>query len=602
MIQRMLLLVVGYIRMSTDKQEDSPARQKMLIKQMAEREGWRIVGWYEDHGLSGTESLNRPEFQKLMTDAKTGKFQGIVMSEQSRFSREDVFDVMLHWKLLRDEGVRLFTVQQGEIQLDNLGGLITAIVGQHGAREESVKFADRVVSGKKMNAMQGKRVGGRLFGFDREIRDEAGNFVRRVAADENFAKPKDWSSIYVPSSNHVVTDLIQESFQAIRNGESKFSIVRRFREAGITTPAGLEFNLHNVDNLLLNPAYKGTLRVGHQSRAKFRKLNEDGVIYFDNAHEPIVDPQLYDEVQEILEARKKPREPRKPGVYLLGGLVKCGTCGYHAVGVSFHRNRRLPRSEENLRRQYRCNLFDCRRKARVDQRRLENGVLDVLSKKLLQDAKSEIRKKLESYKSQKTDSSVAEQGQIRELRRKIERGTENLALADADDFHSISRLLATWKKQEAELLGRIERKQRAVRPTVEAMEAVEDLGLTLTRLDLADRTKLQVALRATIEKIVVTNQWVETGKIRHHTTEATIQFADVLNLDPIHIGDELIGQPKIWMDVVNFVRDLGRPAHIADVLSEFDWTEQSLASYHLRRGVLAGLLTRLPKLGGWIAT
>jgi len=37
--------VVGYIRMSTDKQEDSPARQRRDIEEMAKRHGYRILTW-----------------------------------------------------------------------------------------------------------------------------------------------------------------------------------------------------------------------------------------------------------------------------------------------------------------------------------------------------------------------------------------------------------------------------------------------------------------------------------------------------------------------------------------------------------------------------
>lgn len=36
---------VGYIRMSTDKQEDSPARQRRDIEEMAKRHGYRILTW-----------------------------------------------------------------------------------------------------------------------------------------------------------------------------------------------------------------------------------------------------------------------------------------------------------------------------------------------------------------------------------------------------------------------------------------------------------------------------------------------------------------------------------------------------------------------------
>ena len=65
-----LIPAAGYVRMSTDMQADSPARQRGEIEALAQRDSYTIIRWYEDKGLSGTESKNRPEFQKLMKAAE----------------------------------------------------------------------------------------------------------------------------------------------------------------------------------------------------------------------------------------------------------------------------------------------------------------------------------------------------------------------------------------------------------------------------------------------------------------------------------------------------------------------------------------------------
>ena len=46
---------VGYIRMSTDQQQDSPERQRRDIEAMAVQSNFKIIKWYEDHGQTGTE-------------------------------------------------------------------------------------------------------------------------------------------------------------------------------------------------------------------------------------------------------------------------------------------------------------------------------------------------------------------------------------------------------------------------------------------------------------------------------------------------------------------------------------------------------------------
>lgn len=64
---------VAYIRMSSDQQEDSPGRQRGEIEMIAAKGGCEILRWYEDHGLTGTTSKNRPQFQQLLKDPKQGR-------------------------------------------------------------------------------------------------------------------------------------------------------------------------------------------------------------------------------------------------------------------------------------------------------------------------------------------------------------------------------------------------------------------------------------------------------------------------------------------------------------------------------------------------
>lgn len=72
--------------------------------------------------------------------------------------------------------------------------------------------------------------------------------------------------------------------------------------------------------------------------------------------------------------------------------------------------------------------------------------------------------------------------QLREIRRKIERATENLALADQADFAGIARLLDKWRMEEAALVARIG-EQTSRRPAPAALLAAID-GLAQVRADL----------------------------------------------------------------------------------------------------------------------
>jgi DNA invertase Pin-like site-specific DNA recombinase len=488
---------VGYIRMSTDKQEDSPARQRRDIEAMAERNGYRITTWYEDHGLTGTESANRPEFRRLLANAKNRRFEAVLLSEQSRMSREDVFDAMQHWKQLRDAGVKIVTCQRGELDFSNLGGVITAIVNQYGAREESVKLAHRVASGQRLKAQQGQRIGGVVFGYDREIYDETGRLVKRVRYYERFKKPPTWKSKLVPTENKDVVDGIQCAFKAILRGESVGSVARELNRRKIKTAQGNSFTFSNTMCILKNPAYAGTLRVGHYGRGKFTRVAEDGLIVVENAHEGLITQNEFDRVQKILEQRSTSKTRIRSGAYLLSTVVVCKHCGTRMYGV------RRKQHGTTVVRFYSCNTsplvqpYDANcphPSVRCD--RLESFVLQTIRERLLKaGAEAKIKKAIEIAKRRDSTTHSKDERIMADLQRKIERGTENLALADRDDFQSISKLLNRWKEEADAIQERIDHRNRSLEPIPEALSILSRYSEITENLAKADQAKLAVAIR-----------------------------------------------------------------------------------------------------------
>jgi len=339
---------VGYIRMSSDQQQDSPARQRKDIEAMAKRLGYRIVRWYEDHGLTGTESSKRKDFLKLLADAKNGSFCAVLLSEQSRMSREDVFDAMVNWKLLRDAGVKIVTCQRGELDFSNLGGVITAIVDQYGAREESIRLADRVISGKRLAISRGQKQGGPPYGYDREILDETGCVVRRVSATEKFRRPIQWSSRLVASSDVQAVEAVRTMFEAVAGGASCGAVARQLNRDGVRTIFGKRFNASSVRRTVTNPAYIGKIVAGRKRRGKFRSLHDDGGVICEDAHEPLVSRDLFDRAQRMLRRSQKPSKAPTPGKYLLTGLIYLGD-GARLQGCTMsHSDRKVVRRYYSL--------------------------------------------------------------------------------------------------------------------------------------------------------------------------------------------------------------------------------------------------------------
>ena len=60
--------------------------QGILLRQYAEEHGFNVVDEYADDGYSGT-NFDRPDVQRLLDDAKSGKIDTIIVKDLSRFGR-----------------------------------------------------------------------------------------------------------------------------------------------------------------------------------------------------------------------------------------------------------------------------------------------------------------------------------------------------------------------------------------------------------------------------------------------------------------------------------------------------------------------------------
>ena len=96
-----IIRTVGYDRVSTPAQADptktSLEDQKETITKFVEgMPNHEFVEIYEDAGVSGT-SLERPALQRMIADARAGKFDKIVFKQMTRFGR-DTLDTLSLFK------------------------------------------------------------------------------------------------------------------------------------------------------------------------------------------------------------------------------------------------------------------------------------------------------------------------------------------------------------------------------------------------------------------------------------------------------------------------------------------------------------------------
>ena len=146
--------IAPYCRVSTDKtdQLNSLEMQKKFYGEFAERNNHEIVHMYADEGISGTQMRKRPEFMRLMRDARLGKFDMVVTKDISRMAR-NVVDFLQSIRELKAIGIPVVFVNTNLSTED--GELVLTMLAMV-AQQESENTSKRIKFSKSLNAEKGR--------------------------------------------------------------------------------------------------------------------------------------------------------------------------------------------------------------------------------------------------------------------------------------------------------------------------------------------------------------------------------------------------------------------------------------------------------------
>ncbi|MCY0897300.1 MAG: recombinase family protein, partial [Alicyclobacillaceae bacterium] len=106
-----------YVRVSTDSdaQKDSPDNQIATCKEYAQEHDMTVSSEfiYNDAGVSGTEMEQRREVQRLLHDARCGRFDVVLFVAISRFSRDLSDALQMKKRLETVYGIRMVSIEEG---------------------------------------------------------------------------------------------------------------------------------------------------------------------------------------------------------------------------------------------------------------------------------------------------------------------------------------------------------------------------------------------------------------------------------------------------------------------------------------------------------
>ena len=318
-----MIKVASYCRVSTDKddQANSFESQQRYFKEYIDRQpDWELYEIYADKGITGTSTKKRVKFNQMINDAHMGKFNIIITKEVSRFSR-NILDTISYTRELKALGVYVIFLNDGIATSDPDAELKLSIMGSL-AQEESRKTSARVKWGQARRMEQGVVFGRSMLGYD----------------------VKDGKMTVNPEGAEIVK-LIFHKYGNEKKGTSV--IARELREAGYKSYTGnTKWSNTHIIKILKNEKYVGdlvqkkTITPDYLTHAKKYNHGEEDLIMIENHHEPIIDRDLWNLVQNELEKRNLNGNYGKghSNRYVFSGKIKCGECG--ASFVSRQRKRK----------------------------------------------------------------------------------------------------------------------------------------------------------------------------------------------------------------------------------------------------------------------
>lgn len=307
-----MIPVASYCRVSTDKddQANSFESQRRYFQEYINRQpDWELYLTYADEGITGTSTKNRAAFNRMIRDARLGKFRLILTKEVSRFSR-NILDTIAYTRELRQLGIGVLFMNDGINTLDPDAELRLSIMASI-AQEESRKTSSRVKWGQTRQMERGVVFGRSLLGYDVEggrlrVNPEGAEIVRLIFRRYGLEK------------------------------KSAAAIARELEAAGCRTLTGqTRWSGSQIMKIIRNEKYVGdlvqkkTFTPDYLTHEKKCNHGEEDLVILRDHHEPLIDRELWSLAQVERERRNRRGEPGAghSDRYLFSGKIKCGVCG-----------------------------------------------------------------------------------------------------------------------------------------------------------------------------------------------------------------------------------------------------------------------------------
>ena len=315
-----------YMRLSKDDERAGESlsieNQRIILTKYAQERGWTITDEYIDDGYSGT-NFDRPEVQRLLEDAKTGKIDTIIVKDLSRFGRNYIFVGQYVDYIFPMYNIRFIAISDNvDTANTNSAGMDMMPIMNVFNEWHSANTSKKIRAVAEANAKAGKyRSTHAPYGYVKGTGDKclpvidepAASVVRRIF--EMRASGKTYKEIYTVLNDEKVPIPAVYQFE-------KFGITNKKPNKNLWADSILR-------SILKNPMYLGhlvRLRYTTVSYKNKRRVEREPIV-FPNAFEPIITQELWEKCRELDESVSHGKHTSWGIMPPLSGLMYCADCG-----------------------------------------------------------------------------------------------------------------------------------------------------------------------------------------------------------------------------------------------------------------------------------
>ena len=494
-----------YYRLSRDEDEElnSLMNQRSIIESYALNHGHTIVGESCDDNISGMH-FDRDGIEQLTEAVDAGLIDAVIVKDLSRLGRHRT-QTALYIDYLRKNHVRVLSATEN---IDTFNEADDLVIGFKGLMND---FYARDGSRRVTTGYRQKQKTGIV-----------------ITPPFGYYKDKNTNQVeIVPEA----AETIRLIFSSYLGGMGLKAIARMLNEEKRKTPAQMQMVLRGkrmpdrieteikkkylwdgtmVSRLLKDEAYTGTLICHKSERNKinktFRFTEPDEQFRHENYLPPIITREMWGQVQELMNMRKKDNVRAGEGqiIHRYSGLIACGDCGRALSGKTI-------KNKSSSRVEYWCSTYSHFGKEYCNSHALREEYLDEIIWAELIATKAQYQKIWDAMQhtvDRWTPKATNTLSQLKKLRQQIETMEEEMEdilmerIRDKANAQRYDRMIAKREEQIAQAKKKIAELEN-LGQTIRSRQAKLKKDISLIDQILADGFMTEAHLRLLIEKITV---------------------------------------------------------------------------------------------------